>query len=115
MTPGSERDQGTLVFRDQRDGAGVSWRWVSLLDDGGLEVSGQDLGVDVQRFWGSGEYEFSRRLTSADVTRLCELLGGVARRELLAKIEDTFADTGALERFLELNEIPGKFWSRVGD
>lgn len=115
MTTNEDEARRTLVLRDRRDESGVSWRGVTLLDDGGLEISGHDLGAAVEGHWGYDEYEFSRRLTHSEVARLRALLGVGSGDDLLATIRSRFPETSALEAFLHHNEIAGQFWSRVGD
>lgn len=105
----------TLVLTDVRDDRGTMWRAVTLTEDGGLAILGQDLGQGVEQFWGCREYEFERRLSAAEVTTLRELLTVPAGGDLLAAIGERFPSTSDLERFAEDHGIVGEFWSRIGD
>lgn len=105
----------TLVLADVRDEDGTRWRAVSLTEDGGLAVLGHDLGPGVEAFYGCAEYEFERRLSRAEAGELRTLLGLPAGGDLLTAIEARFPSTSLLEEYLVECDLPGRFWSRVGD
>lgn len=90
-------------------------RIVHLTADGELIIKGHDLGPGVERHFGHREYEFQRRLSAAQTQRLWALLDASDPDSLLHVIGERFSDTFHLERFLEDNDIPSEFWSRVGD
>ena len=48
-----------VVLVDERSGADSRRIWASLDTDGGLAISGQDIGPKVERVFGTDEYEFS--------------------------------------------------------
>lgn len=113
---GSDDDPRTLVMRDVRDKDGLSWRAVTETADGGLQITGHDLGPGVSNiFGGSSEYEFERRLSPEATAALRELLGVAPDGDLLVAIEDRFDSTTDLEAFIAAHEIPSEFWSRIGD
>ena len=111
--------QKTHLGDDSVDGRDSSHRWVTLHDDGRLDIAGQDLGPTVARFFGGAtEYEFARSVAPDGVARLRELLGIGPDDDLLAAIRERFYGPGAshaLEKYVEENGIESKFWSRVGD
>ncbi|HUR85713.1 MAG TPA: hypothetical protein VMY78_10245 [Solirubrobacteraceae bacterium] len=111
--------QKTHLGDDSVDGRDSSHRWVTLHDDGRLEIAGQDLGPKVERFFGEGaEYEFARSVAPEGVARLRALLGAAPDADLLEAIRERFNGPGAshaLEKFVEEHGIESTFWSRVGD
>lgn len=114
MTPSD--DPRTLVMRDVRDEDGLSWRAVTETAEGGLQITGHDLGPGVSNlFGGSSEYEFERRLSPEDTAVLRDRLGIAADADVLATIQDRFDSTTDLEAFIAAHEIPSEFWSRIGD
>lgn len=100
---------------DVSDEDGTMYRAVSLTDDGGLAIEGQDLGRGVERVFGCNEYEFVRRLSADDTNQLRSLLGVPIDGDLLAAIAGRFASTRDLEAFAGDHGISGKFWNRIGD
>ena len=105
----------TLVLMDVNNDEGTMRREVRLDTEGGLSLIGHDLGPGVQQFFGFDEYEFTRHLNAQEVVRLRELLGIDAAADLLARISEQFDTSHEFEAYLSDEEIPGRFWSRIGD
>ena len=103
-----------LVLTDVRDENGTVWRAVTLTEDGGLAIRGQDLGRGVEEFFGGSEYEFERRLCAHATNALRELLGVPAGGDLLTAIADRFPESSDLEDFIKEHGVESQFWSRVG-
>jgi len=88
--------QKTHLGDDSVDERGSSHRWVTLHDDGRLDIAGQDLGPMVARFFGGAtEYEFARSVPPDGVARLRELLGTGTDGDLLEAIRERFNGPGA--------------------
>jgi len=105
----------TLVLSHVEDEDGITSRVVNLTEDGGLVISGHDLGPGVERVFGFGEYEFERRLSATDAETLRHLLGLTGDGDLLTAIEDRFTSTPQLEEYLQAHGVAGTFWNRIGD
>lgn len=114
MVMGRE-DPRWVVLTDLRTDDGTTWRAVGLTDEGGLTITGHDLGPGVERILGWTEYEFERRLTPDETTGLRRLLGVAPVADLLAAIAERFASTCELEAYAQAHGLPGTFWSRIGD
>ena len=56
------------------------WAWV---DEDGLHVDGQDLGLPSGMMGSDGEYEYFRTVHAADVPQLIALLGGLPNDDIL--------------------------------
>lgn len=109
-----------LTLEQTDDDRGFSVRRLLFADDGGLTLEGHDLGAGAERFFGDGntEYEFTRTVTPAGVSRLREALGLDPEADLADELRRRFTHPGgsaALERTLEDHAIETTFWSRVGD
>lgn len=111
----SQKLPRTVVLTAAKDQGGTVWRAVTLTEDGGLVISGHDLGPRVEGFFGCREYEFERRLSALEVGSLCEILVVPTGGDLLAVIAERFPDTSDLEKFTKEHGIEGQFWSRIGD
>lgn len=103
-----------LVMTDRDDADGTVWRAVVLYADGSLAIQGYDTGPAVQRTFGTDEYEFVRELSTAETDQLGVLLDISGDADLLAVIEERFAGTSDLERFLAQHGPPGTLtaWNR---
>ena len=73
------------------------------LRDGKLLLSGQDLGPDVEEFWGTDEYEYFYSLTLDDTRKLHDLLKTDSKQniELLVLIKLYFSDLKGCHNFKE--------------
>ena len=111
----SQEHSRTVVLADVRDENGTVWRAVTLTEDGGLAIRGQDLGRGVETFFGCREYEFERRLSARETKALCDLLAVPTGIPLLAAIVDRFPAGNGLEQFIQDHGIQGHFWNRIGD
>jgi hypothetical protein len=106
------------TIEDSHDERGWFHRWLTLHDDGRLEIGGQDIGPIVERFLGGREYEFARTVAPEAIPGVRALLGLGAGDDLLDALCARFTGPGAsdqLERYLQENGIETSFWSRVGD
>jgi hypothetical protein len=105
----------TVVLNDQREEDDLMWRAVRLEPNGGLTILGHDVGYVVQECLGGREYEFTRRFSKQETTRLRQLLGVRRRKELLPTILERFPSSTELEQFARGHGIAGTFWNRIGD
>ncbi len=101
----------------ENEHSGDTWfnRWVTLHDDGSLTIEGQDLGDAPMNAFGGREYEFSRAVTPAGVTRFRQVLGLVPDEPLLPALRSRFTGTIEIEHALREAGIESEFWTRVGD
>jgi hypothetical protein len=69
--------------------------------DGGLLISGQDLGPDVEEFWGDSDYEYFYSLTLDDTRKLHDLLKTDSKQDigLLELIKLYFSDLDGCDNF----------------
>ena len=87
----------------------------SISADGDLVIKGQDLGPEVESFFGYSEYEWVWTVSAANRDRLLLALG--AKTDLLSALGERFSGerAGDLQDFLESEGIEYSAWSRVGD
>ncbi len=104
-----------VVLVDERSGADSRRIWACLDVDGGLVISGQDIGPKVEKFFGTDEYEFAHTVPFAYVGPFFSLLGVERFESPLDAIKmfggnnyEWLADV--LEQAKET--MPIKFWSR---
>ena len=81
----SNEQRTTLVMKDVRDADGTMWEAVHLSSSNELVIEGHDLGPGVERFFGCGEYEFQRALSSNETSELRKLLGLSGDQDLLSR------------------------------
>ena len=109
----------SVTLRKERTPTDTRSLWAELSENGDLTIEGQDLGKEVEAFWGAGntEYEWTITIRAADIPKLAKLLSAAAGDDLLKVLGDRFAEDEkfASKSFLEKNGIPLEFWSRVGD
>jgi len=102
-----------LFFRDDER---LFCRITAELQGGSLVVSGQDIGPQVEEFFGRDEYEYCTSLDRENTRKLFEELGcrDQTEAEKLAEIKRRFhgnlADT-SLEEFCRRHNIETSFWS----
>lgn len=108
-----------IVLQKERRAADSRNLWASLGENGDLIIEGQDLGPEVERFWGAGmsEYEWAITVRSAKVPRLVSALGGEEGDDVLTLLADRYRENprSATQTFLDEQGIPNEVWSRVGD
>ena len=87
----------------------------SIGANGDLVIKGQDLGPEVESFFGYSEYEWVWTVSAANCDRLLLALG--AKTDLLSALGERFSGERAadLQPFLESEGIEYTAWSRVGD
>ena len=87
----------------------------SIRANGDLVIEGQDLGAEVESFFGFSEYEWVWTVSAANCDGLLLALG--ARTDLLSALGERFSGERAadLQSFLESEGIEYTAWSRVGD
>lgn len=106
-----------MLLRDTQDESGSRQLSARLQGDGSLLIEGRDLGPGVEKFFGSGqfEYEWALKLSLPDVRKLKVALS--CQDELLEALKDRFSgDASAeLQSFLDSNAVRYEFWSRAGE
>ncbi len=106
-----------VTLRDTRDEGGSRHLAARLKSDGTLLIEGQDLGPDVERFFGPEvtEYEWAWIIRSPGVRAL--KLALQCDDNVLVALRDRFSGDAAagLQSFLDDNGIPYEPWSRVGE
>lgn len=113
-----EEKERRIELRHERSGHDVRSLWVCSTSDGGLSIEGQDLGPEVERYWGSSEYEWVIVIAPEHVAGYVRRLGGDPERDdPLTVVERRYReDSGCVTKsFLDEEGIPCEFWSRVGD
>jgi hypothetical protein len=91
--------------------------WGEVTAEGDVAITGQDLGVPVEAFWGGGdEYEWAITVPRADVQALEAMLAGETGDGVLERLRAHLTATrGAdLRTDLERRGVPHEFWSHVG-
>lgn len=91
----------SLALRDEEEFTSID---LALTAEGGIDLSGQDMGPTVRRTWGDTDFEYGVRIAPADVPRLAfALIAEHYRGEL-----------GAVQKISELAErhgISAEAWS----
>ena len=87
----------------------------SINTKGDLVIKGQDLGAEVEGFFGYSEYEWVWTISANDCDRLLAALGGES--DLLVALGERFSGENAagLQSFLESEGIEFAAWGRIGD
>lgn len=101
------------VLRDHDTKGGHRYLDVEQREDGTLVITGQDLGDEVEAFFGEGrfEYEWVWTIPATERAKLARALS-VEPDDLL----DAIAARGDLEStFLAAHDIAFERWSRAGD
>ena len=82
-----------------------------------MRIEGQDPGKGVEVYFGEAptEYEYVLTEKAADFPALLKALG--AKSDMLSALQEQFGDQHqeGLRSFLENNEVPFEFWSRIVD
>ena len=107
----------SVILRDIHDELGSRSLTASLSDDGTLTIEGQDLGDGVEQCFGpeNREYEWAWTIQSSNVPKLRLALD--ARDDVLAAMAAKFSNdaTFDFDAFIEDQDIPYEFWSRIGE
>ena len=103
-----------VVLVDEKSGADSRRIQASLNDDGGLAISGQDIGPKVERFFGTDEYEFVHTVPPTFLEPLFSMLGVESFENPLDAIKEFGGNNyeqlaDVLEQAKEI--MPIKFWS----
>jgi len=103
-----------VVLLEERNGADSRSVWASLVENGDLIISGQDIGPGVERVFGSDEYEFSHTVPSDYVLPFLEILGAIKVTDVLTALRAFGGSryeeiTDALET--AQTSMPIRFWS----
>ena len=114
VDPAESEEPMSLDLESYHDDRGTVRRSLSLRSDGGLELTGHDMGGGVESAFGFSEYEFVRTLNAEAVKQLTTK-AGLGSGPLLLAIRDRFATSTDLEKYLAEQEIESTFWSRIGD
>lgn len=109
--PSAVRD---VMLVQQQNGQDSRTIWASVLPDGSLQISGQDLGPIVERFFGFDEYEFAHTIPAGHVQPFLELLGAPNNDVLNAITQFSGTRYSELSEALERAKatMPIQFWSR---
>ena len=97
----AHQDTMQLALRDEEEFTSVD---MALTAEGGISLSGQDLGPIVRQTWGDSDYEYGVRIAPADVPKLAFALIAEHYR----------GDLGAVEKISELAKrhgIGAEAWS----
>ncbi|TVQ39769.1 MAG: hypothetical protein EA370_04435 [Wenzhouxiangella sp.] len=102
---------------ETRAGGGSRQTGARLKDDGTILIEGHDLGPGVDVFLGAGmtEYEWALSIKPPGVRALKMALA--CDDDVLAALGQRFSgDASAdLQPFLDSNDVPYEFWSRLGE
>jgi hypothetical protein len=116
--PKREPEPEQITLKSIRDDQGTQYLGVNREPNGGLKITGHDLGSGVSEFWGSwSEYEYEYRIEPGDIAALVTALGGRPGDDPIELLQASFTDpTARLSPILGSGgPVPAAFWSRVGD
>ncbi len=104
-----------VILVDEKYGADSRRIWAWLDIDGGLVISGQDIGPKVERFFDANEYEFAHTVPTSFLEPFFSMLGVEGFESPLEAISQFGGNT--YERLADVLEqaketMPIKFWSR---
>ena len=103
------------VLRDERDGGRLRFLSAEIQQNGDLIFEGQDLGPDVEAFFGSSEYEWQWTIKAEHMPILQKALGDGG--DIINMLETRFSNekSAGVLSFLEEHNIPFESWHRYGD
>ncbi len=106
-----EMTSKSIVLRNSRG----RFLKASINTEGDLVIEGQDLGAEVEKFFGYSEYEWAWTISAKDCDRLLAALGG--EPDLLSALGERFSGENAadLQSFLQSEGIKFAAWGRIGD
>jgi hypothetical protein len=83
---------------------------------GDLVIEGQDLGGDVEAFFGASEYEWAYLIPESEIPRALAALGGASRRSIIRLLSDEWRGEKATSVIPTLKQagVTMEFWSRAG-
>jgi hypothetical protein len=86
---------------------------VSRLVDGSLRIRGHDFGPEVERIFGSPDYEWYKTVPLANIARFRRVLGVPDDSDLLAHLEEHYSsDQGhSFETLVREHDLAEDFWS----
>lgn len=109
----------TVILRQTKEDTGSRYLAASLNEQGDLVFEGQDLGADVEAYWGRGcfEYEWTWTIKAQHLLLLSDALAVPKETDILAALVASFSEERAagIKGFLDREAIPHDVWSRVGD
>lgn len=105
----------SVTLRDEKSASDSRRLTAELSAEHDLLIRGLDYGKEVERVFGSREYEWVWQVEAAHIPKLEAALAGTG--SLLKQLQEQFSGEKAagLQTFLESNQIPFDFWSRNGD
>lgn len=79
-----------IILREKHTVKGKEYLVVPLESNGDLRIDGQDMGVNIEKFWGSGltDYEYIISVQATDVPSLLKALGSID--EILSAFNEHF-------------------------
>jgi hypothetical protein len=95
---------------------GSNRRHVDLfLDQGSIRIEGQDIGLSVEDFWGSDEYEWAWKIDLTNEAALRELLAIAPSENLVNGIVSRYSgdDYYKLSQLLSKAPFETNFWSHA--
>lgn len=103
-----------VVLVEERSGADSRTIWASLAENGDLVISGHDIGPEVERVFGSDEYEFTHTILFNNVLPFLKILGATKVTDVLTALRHFGGPryqeiTDALETAKQ--SMPIRFWS----
>lgn len=106
------------LFNEQLANGDTRSVWLERTSDGGISITGQDLG-DSCGFFGSEfrEYEWAHSVGASDIPALIRSLGGAADSDVRELVARRFAGAKHDEfaSFCAEANIAVSFWSRSGE
>ena len=108
-----------VKLRGEVSGRDVRSLWAVITESGDLRIEGQDLGPEVERFFGGGntEYEWDVLVRAPNVAQAVVALGGAPGDDVLTLLSQRYSGREAfcIEERLKASGVPTEFWSRIGD
>ena len=102
-----------VTLRDESKGRNSRSLW-AYVDEGGLNIEGQDLGPGTASMSGDGEYEWFRRFAFEDVPLVVALLDGEPGEDVMDVLERWVGKSDELEARMRESTIPSAFSSYSG-
>lgn len=106
-----------ITLRSERDAEGSRRLDLRRDDAGNIRLEGQDLGNQVEAFWGKGlrEYEWVHTIPAGQDRKIRDALGGAVGSDMVRLISQWCADHDAdnLERTLQAHDVKIERWSWV--
>ena len=106
-----------ITLRSERDAPGSRRLDLRRDDAGNIRLEGQDLGNQVEAFWGKGlrEYEWVHTIPAGQDRKIRDALGGAVGSDMVRLISQWCADHDAdnLKRTLQAHGVKIERWSWV--